>query len=446
MLQQTTTREIVLPFCPRPWQAKLIDDPAPRIVAVVHRRAGKSKGLMWRGFRRALTEPKPLPRVVHILPFAVMWKRTGLWDEAMVASMAIPGAKIAKSDAQIRFPNGGIWQAGGADNPDSWRGGYADECIIDEFDDTPPSMVPLVIEPMLADRDGVLVRSGTPKGRGLLQAAFDRANKSDEYSTYLLDYKATGALSAKAIRRLRDEMTDAEFQQELMCSFESPNSGSYYGQWMDEAQREGRITRVLYDPALPVYTSWDLGISDSTGIWFFQISPRGEWRWLKYYENAGVGLEHYAKLLHEQPYVYKWHLLPHDVEVRELTLNGESRRMYLTGIGVRPIVVVPASNPAARVSAARMILPKSWFDSVGCEVGIRLLRAYRRQWNEKMGVWAPEPVRDAATHCADAFGTGVQGAVEPHEIAPIRPSDAMRGEYDPYASMNLEQLPRGYQT
>jgi hypothetical protein len=81
----------------------------------------------------------------------------------------------------------------------------------------------------------------------------------------------------------------------------------------------------------------------------------------------------------------------------KLTMNGQSRRMYLTGIGVHPIVVVPASNPAARVSAARMILPKSWFDAEGCAVGIKLLRAYRRQWNEKMGVWGAEPVRDAAT-------------------------------------------------
>jgi phage terminase large subunit len=418
--QPTPSREIVLPFAPRVWQRKLIDDPAPRIVAVVHRRAGKSKGLMWRGFRRALTEPKSLPRVVHILPYAVMWKRTGLWDEAMLAAHAIPGAQISKGEMAIRFPNGGIWQAGGADNPDSWRGGYADECIIDEFDDTPKSMVPLVIEPMLADRDGILVRSGTPKGRGLLQAAFDRAGKSDEYSSYLLDYRKTNALSAKAIKRLREEMTEEEFAQELECSFDSPNSGSYYGKWMDAAQREGRICRVLYDPALPVYTSWDLGISDATSIWWFQISPRGEWRWLKYFEDTDQGLDSYAKLVTEQPYVYRRHILPHDVEVRELSQQGRSRRQYLLGLGLRPIQVVPASNPADRVHAMRLILPKSYFDATGCEVGIRNLRAYRRQWNETMGVWRSEPVHDGASHCADAGGTGVQGATDPQDARPKR--------------------------
>jgi hypothetical protein len=411
-------RRVVLPFCPRPWQLPLINDPAPRIVAVVHRRAGKSTGLMWRGLKRCLTERKPLPRVVHILPYGVMWKRTGLWDQVMRAADAIPGAVIKKSDAAVRLPNGGIYQVGGADNPDSWRGGYADEVIIDEFDDTPISMVPLVIEPMLADRDGTLVRSGTPKGRGLLQAAYDRARATPGYSAYLLDYGKTGALSATAIARLKQEMTEEEFAQELECSFEAPNSGSYYGKLLHAAETEGRICRVLYDPALPVYTGWDLGMDDSSAVWWFQISPRGEWRWLEYYENSGVGLDHYAKIVMEKPYVYARHLLPHDVEVRELTMGGRSRRQYLTGLGLRPIQVVPAATPADRIQAMRSVLPKSFFDAEGCAAGIKMLRAYRRQWNEKMGVWSTDAVHDAASHGADAAGTGVQGARDPQDAKP----------------------------
>jgi hypothetical protein len=85
----------------------------------------------------------------------------------------------------------------------------------------------------------------------------------------------------------------------------------------------------------------------------------------------------------------------------------------LQGLGVRPIKTVPAANPADRVSAARMILPRSFFDSRGCEMGLKKLRGYRRQWNELMGVWRAEPVRDGSTHGADAFGTGVQGSTDP---------------------------------
>jgi hypothetical protein len=36
---------------------------------------------------------------------------------------------------------------------------------------------------------------------------------------------------------------------------------------MARAEGEGRIAGVPYDPAAPVWTSWDLGIRDATAIW-----------------------------------------------------------------------------------------------------------------------------------------------------------------------------------
>jgi phage terminase large subunit len=394
-------QKIALPFSPRPWQAPLLDDPAKRIVAVVHRRAGKSTALLWRGFKVALTSKKPLPRVVHILPYGVMWTRTGLWDQAVRAAEAIPGCFVRRSEMAIRLPNGGTWQAGGADNPDSWRGGYADECIIDEFDDTPQTMVPLVIEPMLADRDGTLVRSGTPKGRGLLQAAYDRARVSPGYSSYLLDYTKTNALSDEAIARLREEMSDEEFAQELECSFNAPNSGSYYGKLLDAAEREGRITHVPHDPALKVWTAWDLGIDDSTAIWCCQITRGGEWRMIDYIEDSGAGLDHYVRLLQQRPYVYEMHLLPHDAAVKELG-SGRSRTETLHGLGVRPTRVVRQHSVADGINAVRMILPRCWFDAERCAKGIHALRHYRREWNEAAQTWRSAPVHDHASHGADA--------------------------------------------
>ena len=395
-------QHVTLPFAPRAWQRPLLDDPAKRIVAVVHRRAGKSTALLWRGLMRAITTTKPLPRVIHILPYAVQWSRTGLWDQATRAAQSIPGAEIRKAAMSIRLPNGGTWQAGGADNQDSWRGGYADECILDEYDDCPPTMVPLVIEPMLADRDGVLVRSGTPKGRGVLQSAYDRAKTSPDYSTYLLDYTKTKALSEGAIARLRQEMSEEEFQQELCCSFEAPNSGSYYGRLMQEAEEEGRITNVPHEPTLRVWTSWDLGIDDATAIWFAQVLRSGEWRLIDYLEGSGEGLEYYVRLLHQRGYAYERHLLPHDAQVRELG-SGRSRTETLHGLGVKPTRIIRQHNVADGINAVRMVLPRCWFDAAKCEVGIRALRNYRREWNENAQTWRSQPVHDHASHGSDSF-------------------------------------------
>src|ERR1700712_764128 len=120
-----TTRHVTLPFTPRPWQAPLKTAPANRLVAVAPRRAGKSTGLMWRGIKRALSIQRthPPPRIIHTLPVQVQWARTGMWDVLARAGSLIPGAQVFKSEMRLILPNGGIYQAGGLDKPDSWRGG-----------------------------------------------------------------------------------------------------------------------------------------------------------------------------------------------------------------------------------------------------------------------------------------------------------------------------------
>jgi hypothetical protein len=395
-------QRVTLPFTPRDWQRPLIDDPAQRIVAVVHRRAGKSTGLMWRGIKRAVTETKPQPRVVHLLPYNVMWKRTGLWDQVARAAEAIPNTVVMRSELVIRFSNGAVYQCGGADNPDAWRGGYADELIADEFDDMPPGLVPLVIEPMLADRGGTLVRSGTPKGKGLLQDAYDRAKTTPGYSIYLLDYTKTKALSDEAIETLRREMSGEEFAQELECSFSAPNSGSYYGALMNNAETEGRICTVPYDPALAVWTAWDLGIDDATAIWFCQITVGGEFRFIDYIEDSGAALDYYVGLLQDRPYHYSMHLLPHDAAVKELG-SGRSRVETLRSLGLFPHRVLRAHSVADGINAVRLVLPHAWFDAEKCARGVKALRNYRREWNPAGETWRVNPKHDWSSHCADAL-------------------------------------------
>jgi phage terminase large subunit len=401
------------------------------MVAVVHRRAGKSTAFVWRGLRKALTHDRghipaakrnlkaDPPRVVHVLPAQVMWQRTGLWDKVTRAAEMIPGAVAMKSVLRVELPNRGVYQCGGMDKPDSWRGGYADEVIEDEADDVIAAGLDMVIEPMIADYSGSRVKIGTPKGNGRLAAAYDEAGRDPKASRYLLPYQKTNVLDADQISRLRANLDEEEFAQELECSFTAPNSGSYYGKWLDKALSEERITRVLWDPKLPVHTCWDLGMDDSTAIWWFQRSPGGEWRWLEYHEDSGPGLDTYAKIVNSKDYVYGKHFLPHDIEVRELTNGGKSRRVFLQGLGVKPVVVVPAANPTDRVHAVRQALPRSWFDARGCAVGLKQLRAYKRQWNEHMGVWRAEPVHDGASHGADACGTGVQGSADPDNQKPM---------------------------
>jgi phage terminase large subunit len=424
-------RQIVtLPFTPRDWQIPLLDDPAPRIVAVVHRRAGKSTALMWRGLKRALTDKRRDARVVHLLPFGVQWHRTGLWDQVVRAAEAIPGAEPRRSDMAVRLPNGAVFQCGGADNPDVWRGGGAIEVCIDEFDDTVKDLVPLVIEPMLADSNGTLVRSGTPKGKGLLRDAYNHARVALGYSSYLLDYTKTNVLSDEAIARLRAEMSPEEFAQELEVSFNAPNSGSYYGNLMNDAERAGRITEVDYEPALKVWTSWDLGIDDATAIWLCQISVSGEFRFIDYIEDSGAALDHYVGLLQDRPYRYEMHLLPHDAAVKELG-SGRSRTETLANLGLFPYRVLRQHSVADGINAVRLMLPRAWFDVAKCAKGIEALRNYRREWNPAGETWRVNPRHDWSSHGADScryMAIGTRATLAPAE--PERVKDSWERAFD----------------
>ena len=52
-----------------------------------------------------------------------------------------------------------------------------------------------------------------------------------------------------------------------------------------------RIGLSPEEAAILVHTAWDLGVSDSTPVWFNQCVAR-ERRLADYYESSGVGLDH----------------------------------------------------------------------------------------------------------------------------------------------------------
>jgi hypothetical protein len=53
--------------------------------------------------------------------------------------------------------------------------------------------------------------------------------------------------------------------------------------------------------------------------------------------------------------------------------------------------------------AARVMLPKCWFDATKCARGIEALKLYRSAFDDMFGVLRPGPVHDWTSHAADAF-------------------------------------------
>jgi hypothetical protein len=179
-----------------------------------------------------------------------------------------------------------------------------------------------------------------------------------------------------------------------------------------------------------VHTAWDLGVNDSTAIWFAQIFRGGAINIIDYYESSGVGLDHYADILRQKDYTYGDHLAPHDIEVRELG-SGKSRleTAYTLGIKFR---VVPKMKVADGINAARMMIPKCYFDRDNTAEGLECLRQYRQDWDEKRKSFRDAPRHDFTSHAADAFrylAVGLQNRETMHKP----PQQVAMNDYNPFA-------------
>lgn len=184
-------------------------------------------------------------------------------------------------------------------------------------------------------------------------------------------------------------------------AFLTHHEGAYYSLEMRDANAQGRITAVPYETRIPVITAWDLGIGDTTAIWFCQkVGP--ETRLIDHYETSGVGLDHYVRVLQSKGYVYDQHILPHDVRVRELG-SGKSRLETLQSLGLNNIQIAPQLNVDDGIQASRSLLATCWFDAEKCSHGVDALRAYHREYDDNNRVWKGRPAHDWSSHSADAF-------------------------------------------
>ena len=195
----------------------------------------------------------------------------------------------------------------------------------------------------------------------------------------------------------RPDIYDHVWQGDFLIHAE----GAYFVEEMRQVREESRITEVNYDPALPVVTSWDLGVGDSTSITFTQHIG-SEVRIIDYYENSGVGLDHYVRVLNQKGYIYEQHIFPHDIRVRELG-TGKSRLETLDTLGIRDVTIAPMLNLDDGIQAIRSMLKNCWFDGARTERLVDALRQYHREWSEEGKYWKSRPEHDWSSHPVDSF-------------------------------------------
>jgi hypothetical protein len=377
-------------------------------VVVAHRRMGKTVSAINHLIKDALLNQKEAPRYAYIAPTYGQAKRVA-WDYLVKYAEPLGGTSNI-SELRVDFWGRRI-QLFGSDNPETLRGQYFDGVILDEIGDQNPKIWTDIVRPALADRKGWCLFIGTPKGHNHFKELRDRAEKEDGWG--LLEFKAseTGVVDEIELKAAKNEMGEDKYRQEFECSFDAAVEGSYYGQILNELEDKKHMQEIPREELSRTFTAWDLGMGDSTSIWVAQLVGT-EVRLLDYYENHGVGLDHYVKWIKDNDYLKAEHILPHDVRVRELG-TGKSRMEMLEEAGLE-VKIAPRMGLDDGIQAVRRLLPRCWFNVPKVQTGLNCLRNYRRDYDEKRKIFFERPLHDWSSHGSDSFRYLALGLDEGH--------------------------------
>jgi hypothetical protein len=373
-------------------------------VIVAHRRCGKTVACINDLIVKALIENKPHAQYAYIAPYysqakSVAWRYLERFSEPVLA-------KSNQSELWVELINGARIRLFGADNPDSLRGNFLDGVVLDEMADMKPSLWGEIIRPLLADRLGWATFIGTPKGHNAFYDIYNEATKKPNWFVKVLRADQTNLLAQSELDDAKASMSDNQYEQEFLCSFEAAILGAFYGQEMRRLTDLERITTIDYDPMFPCHTAWDLGFNDSTSIWWFQV-VYGEIRVLDHHSSNGQSIPYYTGLLAQKEdefgYNYGFHYLPHDARAKTLASGGKSIIEQISAkIDIKHLKIVPNLSLQDGIQATRLALTRAWFDN-RCEEGIECLRQYQREWDDDKKVFRDRPKHDWTSHSADAF-------------------------------------------
>ena len=225
----------------------------------------------------------------------------------------------------------------------------------------------------------------------------------------LLKIKFTNAQKAWYAKKNAElgEDVKREYPTTAKEAFEQSIEGAYLARHLQNAYKDNRVDTIPYIRRLPVHTCWDLGINDTTCIWFFQLHQDCV-RFIDYYENADEGLTHYVNLLKQRDYIYGKHLAPHDIEVRDFTI-GKTRKEFAREQGLIFHTVPRPNDVMDKIESVRNVFPQLYFDENKCSRGLTCLKNYRKEWDDKNGCYKNRPLHNWASHGFDALATGTLG-------------------------------------
>lgn len=213
------------------------------------------------------------------------------------------------------------------------------------------------------------------------------------------------------------ELMWQEYPTTLEEAFKQSTEGAYLAEQLTAARKEGRIGHVPYDPRVPVNTFWDLGVNDDIAIWFHQRIG-AEDHFIDFIEGSGEPYNYYVAAMQRKGFVWGKHYLPHDANQRRPGSEViKTSADMIADLGVKDIQIVPRTpDLTTGIQQLRMDFGNYWFDEQACAEGLKHLDNYRKDWNDRMGVWSTKPKQNGHQHAADAIRQKAQMAEEINNI------------------------------
>lgn len=422
------------------WQYMLDKTWGARAILCHHRRAGKDHtAINW----CATASQMRKGLYIHVFPYANQGRRI-VWDgidfQGNKFLDAFPKELISRKmdlEMKLYLTNGSIYQVLGADDPDKLVGINCVGAIFSEYALMDPKALNLVM-PILNENGGWAVFPTTPRGKNHFYDLFQNAKNDPNWFVSHETIETTGAVDPVVVEQERSRGVDEPLiQQEYYCSFDAGLSGAYYEKQIAVLDKEGRILDFSFDPALEVHTAWDLGINDTTAVWFFQEARDGV-RMIDHLESKDLPLTWYISKLREKASINSWsygrHYGPHDVMQRDLS-TGNTLYTTAANLGLRWTVVPKIDDIRHGIEATRQCLAKCWFNKKLTLKGVEALKSYRKQWDDKNKCYRDKPLHDWSSNTADAMRTLAMGrrALDPNRKKPTLIQSTL-ATYDPLAT------------
>lgn len=338
-----------------------------------------------------------------------------------------------ENEMQITFHNGSTFQLVGSDNFNSLVGSPPVGLVFSEYALSNPSSW-AYLQPIIEENNGWVGFNSTPRGKNHFKNLCDYAERSEKWFYELLTNDDTKVFNEEQLVDILaslqavhgDAFGRSFWLQEYFCSFDAAIPGSIWGDCIDAAQQTGRIGKVPLELAYPVHTGWDLGRTDDTVIWFYQVCM-GEIRIIDYHASNMKDIPFYADLLRskskERGFTYGTQWLPHDARPRTLAAGGKSIFQQFNDLNkdgaMGRFAIAPRLDREEGIQAARATMRKCWFDDEHCSDGIEALRHYHRTWDEEKKTFSTEPVHDWSSHSCLVAGTLVtteRGSIQIEDV------------------------------